>query len=542
MNEQIFLSGGVHAESSTRWASPFALGVDDFRTLFELSPVAVYAIDAAGVVKQFNRHAAELWGRTPKSGDTDEVFCGSHRLYLPDGTFLAHRDCPMATVVHGDIAEVHDTEVVIERPDGSRISVIVNIKPLKNENGEIVGAINCFYDITERKRLELKAHKQAEALIDLHTRKDEFLAMLSHELRGPLAPIFSAIQLLQRRQPDQAQQARLYGIIENQSRQLKHLVDDLMDVSRITHGKVSLQLCQTSLASIIERAIDTASPLIEMKHHGLEVAVATEPMNLHADPGRLEQVVVNLLANAAKYTQDGGRISLRAYPQGEHAVLRVTDSGVGIAAALLPHIFDLFSQAEPSIARTQGGLGIGLWLVKRVVEMHAGSVSVTSELGHGSEFTVRLPLSTGTHPSEVCVDLEPPREAGHRVLVVDDNVDAARVLGALFEASGFQVQFAHDGAVALKMASDFSPHIVLLDIGLPGLDGYEVTRAIRANLALEQPTIVAITGYSQDVDRYRSKEAGFDYHLVKPVDFDQLMALVCEFNLPALAPLVGRRH
>ena len=542
MNEQIFLPDSAHAESSTWLASPFAQGVDDFRTLFELSPVAVYAIDATGVVKQFNRHAAQLWGRTPKLGDTDEVFCGAHRLYLPDGTFLAHRDCPMATVVHGDIAEVRDTEVVIERPDGSRISVIVNIKPLKNENGEIVGAINCFYDITERKRLELKAQKQAEALVDLHSRKDEFLAMLSHELRAPLAPIFSAIQLLQRRQPDEAQQARLYGIIENQSRQLKHLVDDLMDVSRVTHGKVSLQLRQTSLAAIVERAIDTASPLIEVKRHGLEVAVATEPMNLHADPRRLEQVVVNLLANAAKYTQDGGRISLRAYPQGEQAVLRVTDSGVGIAAASLPHIFDLFAQAEPSIARTQGGLGIGLYLVKRLVELHAGGVSVTSELGHGSEFTVRLPLSTGIRPMGVCVGFEPRREAGHRVLVVDDNVDAAQVLGALFEASGFQVQFAYDGAAALKMAIDFSPHIVLLDIGLPGLDGYAVARAIRANLAMEQPTIVAITGYSQDADRYQSKQAGFDYHLVKPVDFDQLMTLVGELNLPALAPLVGRRH
>jgi len=539
MNEQIFSSAGADADSSAGWASPFAQGVDDFRTLFELSPMAVYAIDATGVIRQFNRNAAELWGRTPKSGDADEVFCGSHRLYLPDGTLLAPSDSRMAAVVRGDIAEVRDTEVVFERPDGSRISVVVNIKPLKNESGHIVGAINCFYDITERKRLELKAQKQAEALIDLHTRKDEFLAMLSHELRGPLAPIFSAIQLLQRCKSDETQQARLYAIIENQSRQLKHLVDDLMDVSRITHGKVSLQLRPTSLASIVERAIDTARPLIEVKHHGLEVAVAPEQMSLHADPSRLEQVIVNLLANAAKYTQDGGRISLRAYPEGGQAVLRVTDSGVGIAASLLPRIFDLFSQAEPSIARTEGGLGIGLWLVKRVVELHAGVVSVRSEPGHGSEFTVRLPLSTGTRPSEVCVGLEPRREAGHRVLVVDDNVDAAQLLGALLEASGFHIQFAYDGEAALKIAIEFSPHIVLLDIGLPGMDGYEVARAIRANRVVEQPMLVAITGYSQDFDRCQSRDAGFDHHLVKPVDFDQLITLVGEFNLPALAPRVS---
>ena len=539
MNEQIFSSTGADADSSARWASPFAQGVDDFRTLFELSPMAVYAIDATGFVRQFNRHAAKLWGRTPKPDDTEEMFCGSHRLYLPDGTFLAHRDSPMAALVRGDIAEVRDTEVIIERLDGSRISVIVNIRPLKNESGQIVGAINCFYDITERKSLELKAQKQAEALIDLHTRKDEFLAMLSHELRGPLAPIFSAIQLLQRRKPDEAQQARLYAIIENQSRQLKHLVDDLMDVSRITHGKVSLQLRPTSLASIVERAIDTASPLIEVKRHSLEVAVAPEPMTLHADPSRLEQVIVNLLANAAKFTQDGGRISLRAYPQGGQAVLCVTDSGVGIEASVLPRIFDLFSQAQPSLARTQGGLGIGLWLVKRVVELHAGGVSVSSEPGRGSEFTVRLPLSRSTCPTQVCVGLEPQREAGHRVLVVDDNVDAAQLLGALLEASGFHIQLAYAGEAALKMAIDFRPHIVLLDIGLPGLDGYEVARAIRANLTVEQPKLMAITGYSQDVDRDQSKDAGFDHHLIKPVDFDQLMTLIGEFNLPALAPRVS---
>jgi PAS domain S-box-containing protein len=508
---------------------------DDFRTLFDLSPVAVYTIDAAGMVKQFNQNAARLWGRSPNPGDTDEMFCGSHRMFRPDGTFMAHRDCPMATVVHGDIPEARDAEVIIEREDGSRITVIVNIRPLKDAGGDIVGAINCFYDITERKLLEVKALQQSEDLIDLHRRKDEFLAMLSHELRGPLAPIFSAVQVLQSGDLDRSRQARLFEIIANQSRQLKLLVDDLMDVSRITHGKVALQRRQVSLASIIERAIDTSLPFIEQKRHEFLVTVSPVPMQLHADSGRIEQVIVNLLANAAKYTNAGGRISLWAGVEGGQAVLRVTDTGVGISPTLLPRIFDLFSQAERSIDRSEGGLGIGLCLVNQLIDLHGGGVVATSELGRGSEFTVRLPMLDGAGPSEPHPRAESWRDAGHRVLVVDDNVEAAQVLGALMQSSGFEVRFSHDGRSALEMVGAFRPHLLLLDIGLPLLDGYAVARAIRDDPLLEQPTLIAITGYSQDGDRYRSSAAGFDHHLVKPVDFEQLLTLISTTRLPALA-------
>ena len=511
----------------------FIQATDDFRTLFELSPVAVYTIDASGVVQQFNRNAAELWGRSPNPGDTDEMFCGSHRMFRPDGTFMAHRDCPMATVVHGEIPEARDAEVTIERQDGSRIAVIVNIRPLKDESGKIVGAINCFYDITQRKLLELKARQQAEDLMDLHRRKDEFLAMLSHELRGPLAPIFSAVQVLQRGSLDGSQQTRLFEIIANQSRQLKHLVDDLMDVSRITHGKVALQRRQVSFASILVRAIDTAMPLIEQKRHEFDVDISQDAMQLYADAARIEQVVVNLLANAAKYTNAGGRISLSACVEGKQAVLRVEDSGVGISPTLLPRIFDLFSQAERSIDRSEGGLGIGLCLVHQLIELHGGGVVATSELGRGSEFTVRLPMLDATSLPVPHPVAERWRGAGHRVLVVDDNIEAAQVLGALMKSSGFEVELSHDGKVALELVNSFRPHILLLDVGLPLLDGYGVARAIRCDPLLEQPTLIAITGYSQDIDRYRSSVAGIDHHLVKPVDLDQLLTLISTVKLPA---------
>ena len=383
-------------------------------------------------------------------------------MFLPDGSFLPHDQCPMATVVSGTISEARDVEVIIERPDGSRVTVVVNIRPLLNQRGEVTGAINCFYDITERNRLERKTKEQAEALIELHRRKDEFLAMLSHELRGPLAPISSALHLLRMPKSEAAVQQQALDIIDRQVGQLTHLVDDLLDVSRITSGKVTLHQERTSVGNIVKRALETTDPLIAQRRHELTVSLPVEPIWLHADASRLEQVVVNLLTNAAKYTHEGGRIRLSAQQEGESAVLRVQDTGVGIAPDLLPHVFDLFTQAERSMDRSQGGLGIGLCLVQRLVTLHGGTVEAYSDLGQGSEFVVRLPVvPTSVAPMPMpSADVLQPAEERRRVLIVDDHPDAALSVAALLEMSGHDVQIAYDGPTALKAAIDYTPDVV----------------------------------------------------------------------------------
>jgi PAS domain S-box-containing protein len=363
-----------------------------YRFLFESSPAAVYSIDASGVIQEFNRCAAELWGRSPMLGDTDERFCGSHKMFRPDGTFMPHDRCPMAQVVSGEVSEVRNAEVTIQRPDDSRITVIVNIRPLTGPSGEVVGAINCFYDITERSRMEQLLQWQAEELADMNRRKDEFLAMLGHELRNPLAPIVNAVEILERLGGGPEQKMAV-AVVERQLTQLRRLVDDLMDASRISRGSVKLRLDDIAMNDVVERAVQSVRHLIEERSHELTVALPEEPVWLHGDAARLEQVIINLLANAAKYTMHGGRISLSVEQQHDECRLRVRDTGIGISAELLPRVFDLFTQAAPGMDRSNGGLGIGLALVKRLVELHQGQVEAHSVLGEGSEFVVTLPTT-----------------------------------------------------------------------------------------------------------------------------------------------------
>jgi PAS domain S-box-containing protein len=383
-------------------------------------------------------------------------------------------------------------------------------------------------DISGRSRLEKKTQEQAAALADLHRRKDEFLAMLSHELRNPLAPIANAVLLL-RLQPNETplqQQART--IIERQALQLTRLVDDLMEVSRITSGRVRLRLERVLVNGIVERAVETARPLINQHKHELTVSLSPEMIWLYADSSRLEQVVVNLIANAAKYTVDEGRISLSVQQEDEECVVRVRDTGIGISPELLPRIFDLFTQAERSLERSQGGLGIGLALVRGLVELHRGRVEAYSSLGQGSEFVVRLPveLSAAPQSSLTPTEVAPPTVASLRVLVVDDNVDAADSLAMLLRAAGHDVRTAYTGPTALDLVNDYDPNVVLLDIGLPELDGFQVAKRIRKQPTHKNIMLVALTGYGQETDRQRSQEAGFDHHLVKPADFGKVQEIL----------------
>jgi PAS domain S-box-containing protein len=501
---------------------------DRYRTLFDLGPVAVYSCDASGVIQKFNRRAAELWGREPGLGDTDERFCGSFKLFRPDGSFMPHEQCPMAEVVSGKIAEVRDAEVLIERPEGSQITVVVNIRPLKNERGEVTGAINCFYDITERKRTEAQLREYAMELSDSDRRKNEFLAMLAHELRNPLAPIRHSLQIMRLAGGDAQTVKSITELMERQVGHLMGLVDDLLDVNRISRGKIELRRERIELAAVVTDAVEIARPLSERMQHELTVTVPAEPICVNADPLRLAQVVGNLLNNACKFTEKRGRVRLSVEREGEQAVIRVRDNGMGIAADQLPRIFDLFMQVDVSIERSVSGLGIGLSLVKSLVEMHGGTVEARSAgVGHGSEFVVRLPI-TAEAPTPQPVDDRTTTHA-HRILVVDDSRDAAESLAMLLELTGNETHTAHDGLEAVETAARVRPDLVLLDIGLPKINGYEAARRIREQPWGKSLVLVALTGWGQDEDRQKAREAGFDGHMVKPVDTAALTKLLAEF-------------
>jgi PAS domain S-box-containing protein len=387
-------------------------------------------------------------------------------------------------------------------------------------------------DITERVRLEKKTKEQANALADLHHRKDEFLAMLSHELRTPLAAISNAVELLNRPANETHVHEQARGIVERKVAHLKHLVDDLLEVSRITTGRVQLRNERVEISGIIERAIETVRPLMERRAHELTVALPLTPLWLNADAARLEQVVVNLLTNAAKYSEERGHIWLTVDRRADTVELHVRDLGVGIAPDLLPHIFDLFTQAEPSLDRSEGGLGVGLCLVQRLVELHGGTVKVSSVLGVGSEFVVRLPAlpESAVIVAAPSATAQPP--AGRcRVLIVDDDEDTAESLAMLLEASGHHVRMAHDGPAALEAAMEYRPEVMLLDIGLPMLNGFEVAERVRKAPEIQTTVLVAVTGYGQEKDRQRTSEAGFDYHLVKPADYGEIEKILATVAL-----------
>jgi PAS domain S-box-containing protein len=419
----------------------------------------------------------------------------------------------------------------LETNRGLRVEVEVVANAYQEGDHKV---IQCnIRDITERSRLEKLMQQQAIVVADLHRRKDEFLAMLSHELRNPLAPITNAVQLLRVKKNQDKRQDKACTIIERQVGQLTRLIDDLLEVSRITTGKIHLQQERIGVNDIVASALETTRPLMDQRRHELTVSLSPQPIWLYADAARLEQVVVNLLTNAAKYTADGGHIWIAFQLEGPEAVLRVRDTGVGIAPELLPHIFDLFTQAQRSLDRSQGGLGIGLCLVERLVEMHGGKVEVQSALGQGSEFVVRLPVMV----APTILPPLPSRESAEpvgpslRVLVVDDNVDAAQSLGLLLEDSGHAVQTTHDGPTALKVASIYRPHVVLLDIGLPGIDGFEVARQMRQQPDLRNVVLVAMTGYGQIKDKQRSMEAGFNHHLVKPASFEKVLQILATVSV-----------
>lgn len=373
--------------------------------------------------------------------------------------------------------------------------------------------------------------RQAEALREADQRKDEFLAMLAHELRNPLAPIRTGLQIIRVAEGDRKAVADTRDMMDRQVQHLARLVDDLLEVSRITRGKVELRKERVDLAEVVTQAVETVRPLIDARKHRLTISQPGGPVWIIADLTRMTQVITNLLNNAAKYSAERGQISLSLEQAGDEAVIRVRDAGAGISADMLPKVFDLFIQVDRTLDRSQGGLGIGLTLVRRLVELHGGRVEASSDgVGRGSEFVVYLPLPSDDELRRCQGTSEKPsaHQPRYRILVVDDNVDAAESLATLLRLSGHEARTVHHGLKVLEVARSLRPDVVILDLGLPGIDGYEVAHRLRAESWGKDVLLFALTGYGQEEDRRRTQAAGFDYHLTKPADPLVLQRLLTE--------------
>ena len=400
---------------------------------------------------------------------------------------------------------------------------------MNDANGQTIGFATVSQEITERRKLEEHLRKMAAELSSANDRKDEFLATLAHELRNPLAPIRNSLHLLRLSGELSSSLDPVREIMERQVDQMVRLIDDLLDVSRISHGKIELQREVIELATVVSTAVETSRPLIDAAGHQLALSLPAEPMILDADPVRLAQIIGNLLSNAAKYTEPGGQIWLTAHREGNDAVISVRDSGMGIPADVLPFVFDMFTQVDRSLSRAQGGLGIGLSLAKTLVEKHGGRIEAHSEgLDRGSEFLVYIPMMLD---SQRHVPLKPLRTdqsavPSRKILIVDDTRAAGYVLGRLLEKMGQQVCSATDATEALESVRRECPDVVISDIGMPDIDGYELARRLRKEPHSERLILVALTGYGQETDKQRAKAAGFDYHLVKPVGLEALQALL----------------
>lgn len=449
---------------------------------------------------------------------------GWKRVLHPDDadrTISAWQECVRT-------GENWDIEHRFRGVDGRWHPILARGVPVRNERNEITAWAGINLNISRLKQVE-------DELREADRRKDEFLATLAHELRNPLAPIRNSLQILKMARIDEETIQQTRDMMDRQVHHLVRLVDDLLDVSRVMRGKIELRKERIELATIVARAVETVQPLIEVQGHRLELALSPESLLLDADPVRLAQVVGNLLTNAAKYTEANGRIRLSAERERDGAVLKIRDNGIGIAANMLPRIFELFVQVDHAATRSQGGLGIGLTLVKNLVEMHGGSVEAQSDgLGHGSEFVVHLPLiaqpmRTTEEPLGREVDPKPV-SSGNRLLVVDDNRDAALSLAMLLRLQGHDVRVAHDGRSAIETAAAYLPDMVFLDLGMPEMDGYEVARRLRKLAGLEKTWLTALTGWGQQEDRRRTTAVGFDHHLVKPLEAKTLEQLLAQLK------------
>lgn len=481
---------------------------------------ALFLVDAAGRVLCWNSGAEHLFGYR-----ADEVV-GEHlsRFFSPEDTRSGQCEHELETACQAGTSRSVRWQV---RKNGSRFWCQSTLTSLHDEAKQLHTFARVMHDLTAEQAGEAET-RRADGLADANRGKEDFMAMLSHELRNPLSPILHALGVLKKVCHDDPVVQQAGGVIERQVGQMVRMVDDLLDISRMTKGKLRLTTERVELRTVMARAADSARPLLDARRHEFSLILPTEPIWIEGDPGRLEQVAVNLLSNASKYTDTGGWVRMTVAQEGAEAVVRVADNGMGIPADMLPKIFELFTQVDASLSRSNSGLGIGLALVRTLVEMHGGRVTATSK-GRGCEFEVRLPAPVGGARRESAAPAPPetPAKAMLRVLIVEDNIDAGDSLSMLLRLHGFEVLVARTGAEALTLADSFRPAVAFVDIGLPGMDGYEVSRRLRANPDHASLRLCALTGYTpSEADRLRPQQSGFDQHFVKPVSLEALLGVI----------------
>jgi PAS domain S-box-containing protein len=480
---------------------------------------AVIATDALGRVVLLNTVAEELTGWTSaraRGAALDQVF------KIVDEVRRQPVESPAARVMReGRVVGVGQHTLLL-RPGGGEVPIEDSAAPIRDDSGAITGVVLVFRDATSERQ-------NARALLDADQKKDEFIAVLAHELRNPLAPVLQAVQVARRPSATPEQLRWSLDVIERQGRAMGQLLDDLLDVSRITRGTVDVNKVRVALSEVIDGAVETARPLVTERRHSLVLDLPQLPVTIEADPLRVSQVIANLLTNAAKYTNPGGVLRLTISVEASQLTLRVSDNGIGIDAEALPRVFDMFVQVKGPLERQEGGLGIGLAVSKKLVELHGGTVEAHSDgADQGSEFVVRIPcvVETTAELAPAPVNAIRARHARLRVVVADDNRDAAESLAMLLRLDGHEVGVAHDGVRALELIKQLRPQAALLDIGMPGLNGYQVAEQARAESASARMLLVALTGWGQVQDLERATAAGFDHHLVKPAEPNAVRALL----------------
>jgi len=491
--------------------------------IVESSDDAIASKTLQGIVTSWNPSATRLFGYEP------EEIIGKPITTIIPPELHAEEDGILARLQRGE--RIDHFETVRLAKDGRRIDISLTISPIRDESGTIIGASKVARDITERKRNE-------QLVREADRRKDEFLATLAHELRNPLAPICAAAELLKHAKSLAPDLRAATAILERQARHMTHLVDDLLDVSRITSGRIRLHLEPVELAPLLRAVIEAHRHPAETSRHQIAFSPSAQPVHVSGDRVRLTQVFSNILHNAIKYTPPGGKIEIALRAEGQEAVVSMRDNGMGVPPEMLSHIFEPFAQLDRSYERPDGGLGIGLTLAKRLVELHKGRLDASSAgVGKGSEFLVRLPAGAAPSiPASSMPHGDSDLSVTRRVLIADDNHDAAVSLSMLLQSLGHETRVVHDGIEAVEEAEIFHPDIVLLDLGMPRLDGYETARKIAGQPWASDTQIVAVTGWGQDADRKRAKAAGFHRHLVKPVDLDALRQVMSVGSSPRREP------
>jgi PAS domain S-box-containing protein len=507
--------------------------------LLQCSSDGICEVNADGRCTYCNIAAARLLGYEPQ----ELVGALLHDAIHPGGSFLAPAECSICQALKNTSGlklgePAHRTHGLFSHKDGRAVAVSYSGVHILVDG--LQGSVMTFYDDSQRRRLEGELRARTAELAESERRKTEFIATLAHELRNPLAPLRAALQLMRKASDDATSMAQMREMMERQLMQLVRLVNDLFDIARVTSGQMALQKERVALHEILQAAIEASEPLRTTTTNALTLELPAGSVFLHADPIRLTQVFTNILNNAAQHSEAGAPITVRVESDESTVRIDIADTGAGIAPEKLNRIFDMFTRVGRDSLRSHTGLGVGLNLARRLVEMHDGQLVASSEgLGRGSHFLITLPLAGAAGAEPTAAEGDSPAQTGNpvRALIVDDNIDAAATLSLLLQLAGHTTAVAHEGVEALKAATDFKPDIVLLDLGLPGMDGYEVARAIRRMPESGNPVLVAVTGWGTPEDRLRTKQAGFDEHLTKPVDISMIELLL--MSLPGRTPSAG---